>query len=100
MVTGCASNFDIAGMWMDTDGTIRSFDSTGACQNIALIDIGGPSPTYSISEKKNADGYYLLEVQQSGYNQTEFYVKVSSNDSIQIFENATDSDPLYSLTRQ
>ena len=94
MIAGCSDQFNIVGMWKDVDGTVRTFDSTGACQNIAKIDIGGPTPTYSISEKPNSDGYYLLEVQQGGYNQTVFYVKVLSNDSIQIFENTSQASPL------
>lgn len=50
---GCSSaKFDIAGMWEDTDGTIRTFNSNGTCLDVAKIDIGGPSPTYALSEEE------------------------------------------------
>lgn len=101
VLAGCSSSrFDIVGMWKDDGGTTRTFSSDGTCQNVAKIDIGGPSPTYSISEKADSNGYYSLFVSQSGYNQTTFYVKVISNDSIKIYESSSASKPLYSLTRQ
>ena len=89
---------DIVGMWNDKDGTIRIFSPDGTCQNIAKIDIGGPPPVYTISDKPNKNGYYILFVSQSGYNQTTFYVKVISSDEIEIYENPG-AAALYSLTR-
>ncbi|WP_075365031.1 hypothetical protein [Desulfosporosinus metallidurans] len=101
LVVGCSSaRFNIVGMWKDDRGTIRSFSDNGSCKNVAKIDIGGPSPVYSISEKVDSNGYYLLQVSQSGYNETTFYVKVTNNDEIQIFENAGATKALYSLKRQ
>jgi hypothetical protein len=92
VLAGCSSaKFNIVGMWKDADGTTRTFSTNGTCQNVAKIDIGGPSPTYSISEKADSTGYYSLFVSQSGYNQTTFYVKVISNDSIKIYESQTAS---------
>ena len=91
------SLFNIVGMWKDDGGTIRSFSDNGSCQNVAKIDIGGPSPVYSISEKLDSNGYYLLQVSQSGYNETTFYVKVTNNDENQIFESADTTKALYSL---
>ena len=100
VLASCASSFSIVGMWVDTDGTTRTFSSNGMCQNVATIDIGGPSPTYTISEKKGSNGYYLLYVQQGGYNQTTFYVNVINNDRIDIYDSPDASEPIYSLTRQ
>ena len=93
-------NFDIVGMWQDKDGTTRIFSSDGTCQNIAKIDIGGPAPVYTLSKKVNNNGYYLLYVSQSGYNGTTFYMKVISNDEIQIYENQSATEALYNLTRR
>jgi hypothetical protein len=87
-------------MWKDGDGTTRIFTSDGTCQNVAKIDIGGSLPTYSLSEKKGDDGNYSLFVSQGGYNQTTFYVKVISNDSIEIYDSSPGLNPLYTLTRQ
>lgn len=95
-----SDKFDIVGMWKDTNGTIRTFSSDGTCLNVAKIDIGGSSPTYTLSEKKDSDNYYLLSVQQGGYNQTTFYVKVISDDKIEIYESESVTTPLYSLTKQ
>jgi hypothetical protein len=90
---------DIVGMWKDKDGTTRIFSSDGTCQNVAKIDIGGPPPVYTISEKPDNNGYYILFVSQSGYNQTNFYVKVISRDEIKIYENPNSTEALYNLTR-
>jgi hypothetical protein len=98
-VSEISNEFDIAGMWKDEDGTTRIFSSDGTCQNVVKIDIGGPSPVYTISEKKDNNGYYLLFVSQSGYNQTTFYVKIISSDEIQIYENPSAKEALYKLTR-
>lgn len=101
LVVGCSSaRFNIVGMWKDDGGTIRTFSANGTCKNIAIIDIGGPAPVYSISEKAESNGYYLLNVSQGGYNETTFYVKVTNNDEIQIYENASAAKALYSLKRQ
>jgi hypothetical protein len=94
-----AAQLDIAGMWQDKDGTTRIFSSDGICQNVAKIDIGGPPPVYTISEKPDNNGYYLLFVSQSGYNQTTFYVKVINRDEIKIYENPNAVEALYNLTR-
>jgi len=95
---GVAAELDIVGMWNDKDGTTRIFSPDGTCQNIAKIDIGGPPPVYTISDKPNKNGYYILFVSQSGYNQTTFYVKVLSSDEIEIYEDPG-AAALYSLTR-
>lgn len=105
MIAGCSSSqpdvkFDIVGMWEDKDGTKRIFNENGTCQNVAKIDIGGPSPIYSISEKADDNGYFTLQVSQSGYNQTTFYVEVVSKDNIKIYEGQARGEPLYNLTRQ
>lgn len=101
MLAGCSSaQFDIIGMWKDADGSTRIFSSNGTCQNVAKIDIGGSNPTYTISGKANSNGFYSLYVEQGGYNQTTFYVKVVNNDKIQIYENPSATKPLYNLTRQ
>lgn len=98
---GCSSeSFSIVGMWKDDGGTIRIFSDNGTCKNIAKVDIGGPAPVYSISEKVDSNGYYLLDVSQGGYNETKFYVKVISNDEIQIYETVGATKALYSLKRQ
>jgi hypothetical protein len=94
-----AVQLDIVGMWKDKDGTTRIFSSDGTCQNVAKIDIGGPPPVYTISEKPDNNGYYILFVSQSGYNQTNFYVKVISGDEIEIYENPGAAEALYSLSR-
>jgi len=94
------AKLDIVGMWRDVDGTIRIFSENGTCKNVAGIDIGGSAPTYTLSEKKDSNGYYLLNVEQGGYNQTTFYVKADSNDSIKIYESSSATKPLYSLKRQ
>lgn len=100
ILAGCASSFNIVGMWVDTDGTTRTFSSNGMCLNVATIDIGGSYPTYTISEEPGSNGYYLLYVQQGGYNQTTFYVEVVNNDSIKIYDSLNSSVPIYNLTRQ
>ena len=100
VLASCSSQFDIVGMWKDVDGTTRTFSSNGTCQNVAKIDIGGSLPTYTLSEKQDSNGYYLLYVQQGGYNQTTFYVKSDSKDSIKVYESSGATKPLYSLTRQ
>lgn len=100
ILTACSSSFSIVGMWKDADGTIRTFNSDGSCQNVAKIDIGGASPTYTLAAKPDTNGYYLLSVQQEGYNQTTFYVKLNGNDNIAIYGSESTSSPLYNLTRQ
>ncbi len=100
LLTACSeSKFDIVGMWQDADGTIRTFNYDSTCNAIALIDIGGPSPTYNLSEKVNSEGYYVLYVIQGGYNQTIFHVKVINENEILIFDNIGDETPRYTLTR-
>lgn len=94
------SNRDLVGMWKDTDGTVRTFSQNGTCRNIAKIDIGGPAPTCELSEKQDASGYYQLYVQQGGYNQTNFYVKVVDQNDIKIYESHSAPTPMYTLTRQ
>ena len=101
LLVACGSNnFNINGMWSDIDGTTKVFNEDGTCLNVALIDIGGSSPTFSLSESKDSDENYSLYVEQSGYNGTTFYVEVISNDEINIYESSGDSEPLYSLIRQ
>lgn len=97
LFTGCSS-FNIVGMWKDTDGTTRTFTENGTCQNIEKVDIGGPAAVYTISSKES-DGYYSLEVSQSGMNQMNLYVKVIDNDHIEIYEQKG-GDILYDLERQ
>jgi hypothetical protein len=92
--------FEIIGMWRDATGTMRIFNPDGTCKNIAVVDIGGSSPTCTLSGKKDARGYYLLYVEQGGYNQTTFYVNVEDDDHIQIYADVPVPVPLYRLTRQ
>lgn len=100
MLSGCSgSNFDIVGMWQDLDGTVKTFNPDQTCNSVALVDIGGPSPTYNFSKNKDSDGYYWLLVVQGGYNETKFYVKVIDADTVQIFDNPNDEEPRYSLSR-
>jgi hypothetical protein len=107
MFAGCSlGKLNIVGMWKNVDGTTCIFNSDGTCKNVAKIDIGGSLPIYNISEKPDDNGYYSLIVSQDGYNQTTFYVKVISNDSIEIYESLYHTSgmittkPLYSLKRQ
>lgn len=100
LLVGCSTRLDVVGLWRDADGTTRTFNSNGTCQNIALVDIGGSAPTYKLSEKSGDNGRYSMYVQQGGYNGTTFYVEAVSNDEIKIYESADAAQPLYSLTRQ
>lgn len=100
VLVGCSGRLDVVGMWKDADGTTRTFGSEGTCQNVALIDIGGPRPTYVLSEKPGANGRYSMYVEQGGYNGTTFYVESVGADQIKIYQSADAQAPLYSLTRQ
>ena len=97
-ISGCSSSFNIVGMWKDVDGSTRIFNEDGTCKNIEPIDIGGPAAVYTMSSKES-DGYYSLEVSQSGMNQMNLYVKVINNDHIEIYEQK-DGSILYDLERQ
>jgi len=99
-LVGCGSgSFSIIGAWTDVDGTTRVFYDDGTCRNVSLIDIGGPSPTYILSEEEN-DGAYSMYVEQGGYNGMNLFVKVDNDDHILIYQNESDASPLYDLTRQ
>jgi hypothetical protein len=101
VTAGCsASPFSIAGMWKDADGTTRTFRADGTCMNVAPIDIGGPPPTYDMSEKAGANGRYSLVVAQGGLNEWTFSVKFVNNDEITIYESASAMQPMYGLKRQ
>ena len=101
VLIGCSTGGpDVVGVWQDVDGTTRAFSSEGTCQNIALVDIGGPRPTFVLSEKPSANGRYSLYVEQGGYNGTTFYVEAVSADEIKIYKSSDATQPLYSLKRQ
>jgi hypothetical protein len=99
VAAGCSQGVSIVGMWKDTDGTTRVFRDDGTCQNVAKIDIGGPPPVYTLSDKPDTSGRYLLDVSQGGYNETEFYVERVGADHIRVYEGSA-GRPLYDLTRQ
>ena len=95
---GCGSSLNIVGMWEDVDGEIRIFNEDGTCQNIEPIDIGGPAAIYNISSKES-DGYYTLNVSQSGMIQMYLSVKMIDKNHIEIYEDINNG-PLYVLERQ
>lgn len=50
-------------LWEDTSDFEVAFDNLIKDQvKIAKIDIGGLAPVYSLSEKVDSNGYYLINV--------------------------------------
>lgn len=68
VLIGCSTEPDVVGMWQDVDGTTRTLNSEGTCQIIPLLDIGGPRPTFALSEKPSANGRSSMYVEQGGHD--------------------------------
>lgn len=63
MLGGCSTTFSLDGQWKASDGSIKTYSSSGSCHGWVSIDIGGPQ-SCSLSSNKDAAGRYTLTVSQ------------------------------------
>jgi major membrane immunogen (membrane-anchored lipoprotein) len=86
LLSACSSSsgFDITGMWESGSGTIISFGDNGVCSPTLFGFDGGPNGSYSISEKKDEDGYYTLQASHLTGGNIVYKVNVIDNDEIEL----------------
>lgn len=94
-LAGCSSSFTLDGQWKASDGSIKTYSSSGPCRGWVSVDIGGPQ-SCSLSSSKNSAGRYTLNVSQPP-NERTLSIENLGDGKIKVYDGGA---VLWTLTKQ
>lgn len=83
LVVGCSNSFSIDGMWESSSGEIYSFSDSSVSASLFGFS-GGPDGSYTLSEKPDDDGNYILYGSHITGGEVNYSVTVENNDQISL----------------